>query len=243
MSAHVHAGADRRGAALGGRARPAAALAATASLGAVAWLLAVAQMGGMDMGVATGLGSFASFAGVWVTMMAAMMLPGAGAAVLRRARSDPRLFAVPLFLTSYLAVWALCGLAVYAVYAPHSTVLAGVLVMAAGLYELTPLKRHFRRRCRERLRSGLRFGLCCVGSSAGLMLVLLAVGAMSIAWMAALTVVVLAQKLLPERATLDVPLALALVGLGALILADPSAIPGLAPASGAMPPMHPLLPM
>ncbi|MHB8532644.1 MAG: copper chaperone [Solirubrobacteraceae bacterium] len=222
------------------RAGAAAGLAATSALAAASWVLAREQMQGMDMGVASGLGSFPFFAGAWVSMMAAMMLPGAAAAVSRRARTDPRLRGAPMFLLSYLAVWTLAGGAVYALYRPHSTVLAGIAVIAAGLYELTPLKRRCRRLCRARTGSGLRFGLCCVGSSAGLMLVLLAVGAMSIAWMSALAVVVLVQKLLPERAALDVPLALALLALGVLILAHPASVPGLMPSAAGAPAMHPM---
>ena len=123
----------------------------------------------MDMGVATQLGSLGFFAALWVAMMAAMMLPGAAPAVVRRAQAGGGVRAVPLFVGSYLAVWALVGVAVYAVYRPHGTVAAGALVIAAGAYEFTPLKRHFRRRCRESTRSGFGFGLCCVGSSIGLM--------------------------------------------------------------------------
>ncbi|MEU8984664.1 DUF2182 domain-containing protein [Streptomyces sp. NPDC048309] len=60
--------------------------------------------------------SFGSFFALWVSMMAAMMLPGAAPATLRRARTGGgRGRAVPLFVGSYLAVWALAGVAVYAV--------------------------------------------------------------------------------------------------------------------------------
>ncbi len=118
---------------------------------------------------------------------------------------------------------------VYAVYRPHGTVAAGLVVIAAGLYELTPAKRRYRARCRESTQSGLGFGLCCVGSSIGLMLVLVAVGVMSIAWMAVIAAVVVAQKLLPARAVLDVPVALAITGLGVLIMVAPSSVPGLMP--------------
>ncbi len=121
------------------------------------------------MGVATRLGSFAFFAALWVSMMAAMMLPGAAPAVVRRAHASGGVRAVPLFAGSYLAVWAVVGAAVYALCRPHGPVAAGVVVIAAGVYEFTPLKRHFRRRCRESVRSGFEFGLCCVGSSVGLM--------------------------------------------------------------------------
>ena len=137
--------------------------------------------------------------------------------------------AVPLFVGSYLAVWALVGVAVYALYRPHGSVAAGVVVIAAGAYELTPLKRHFRRRCQESVRSGFGFGLCCVGSSIGLMLMLVALGVMSVTWMAVIAVLVLAQKLLPAKAAIDVPLALAIVGLGVLIVIAPSSVPGLMP--------------
>ena len=86
-----------------------------------------------------------------------------------------------------------------ALYRPHGTVAAGAVVIAAGVYELTPLKQHFRRRCRESVRSGFQFGLCCVGSSIGLMLMLVALSVMSITWMAVITVLIVAQKLLPAK--------------------------------------------
>ena len=207
----------------------AAALAATVGLAAASWVIAVRQMQGMDMGVATRLGSFASFTAVWVVMMAAMMLPGAAPAVLRRTQASDGVRAVPLFIGSYLAVWALAGSAVYALYRPHGPVAAGAVTVAAGVYEVTPLKRHFRRRCRDSVRSGFRFGLCCVGSSIGLMLILLALGVMSVTWMAVIAVIVLAQKLLPARAAIDVPLALAIAGLGTWIIIAPWSVPGLTP--------------
>jgi predicted metal-binding membrane protein len=130
---------------------------------------------------------------------------------------------------SYLAVWTL-GVVVYAVYRPHSTVLAGAVAIGAGVYELTPLKRHFRQRCRESLGPGFGFGLDCVGSSIGLMLMLVALGAMSVTWMSAIAAVAIAQKLLPARAGIDVPLAIAIIGLGVVVVAVPGAVPGLVPA-------------
>jgi predicted metal-binding membrane protein len=210
-------------------AATAAALTATLGLAAASWVVAVWQMNGMDMGVATRLGSFAFFAALWESMMAAMMLPGAAPAVVRRAHASGRVRAVPLFVGSYLAVWALVGVAVYAVYRPHGSLAAGAVALSAGVYELTPLKRHFRRRCRESARSGFAFGLCCVGSSIGLMGMLVALGVMSVTWMSVIAVVVLAQKLLPAKAAVDVPLALAIVGLGILIVIAPSSVPGLTP--------------
>jgi predicted metal-binding membrane protein len=210
-------------------AETAAALTATLGLAAAAWVVAVRQMQGMDMGVATRLGSFSFFVVVWVSMMAAMMLPGAVPAVLRRAHAGGRVRAVPLFLGSYLAVWTLVGIAVYALYRPHGYLAAGAVAIAAGVYEFTPLKRHSRRRCRESIASGFDFGLCCVGSSIGLMLMLVALSVMSVAWMAVITVPMLAQKFLPAKAAIDVPLALAFIGLGILIVVMPSSVPGLTP--------------
>ncbi len=66
-------------------------------------------------------------------MMAAMMLPAAAPAVLRRAQASGGVRAVPLFIGSYLAIWALVGAAVYALYRPHGSVAAGVVVIAAGV--------------------------------------------------------------------------------------------------------------
>ena len=121
----------------------AAPLTVTLGLAAASWVVAIRRMHGMDMGVATRLGPFAFFIAVWVSMMAAMMLPGAAPAVLRRAHASGRLRAVPLFLGSYLAVWTLVGVAVYALYRPHGSSVAGAIVIAAGVYEFTPLKQHF----------------------------------------------------------------------------------------------------
>ncbi|HEV7523758.1 MAG TPA: DUF2182 domain-containing protein [Acidimicrobiia bacterium] len=210
-------------------AATAAAVTATLGLAAAAWVVAVRQMSGMDMGVATRLGSFAFFVALWVVMMAAMMLPGAVPAVLSRARDRGRARAVPLFVGSYLAPWVLVGVAVYALYRPHGTLVAGAFAIAAGVYELTPLKQRFRLRCRESVRSGFEFGLCCIGSSIGLTLMMVALGVMNLTWMSVVAVVVVAQKLLPARTTIDVALALAIVGLGTLIVVAPGIVPGLTP--------------
>jgi predicted metal-binding membrane protein len=164
----------------------------------------------------------------WVAMMAAMMLPGAIPAVVRAAQAGGGVRTVPLFVGSYLAVWALVSVVVY-LFRPHEAVAAAVVVIAAGIYELTPLKRYFRRRCRETVRSGIEFGLCCVGSCIGLMLLLVAIDVMNVAWMAVIATVVVVQKLLPAKAVVDVPLALAIVGLGTLIVVAPSAVPGFMP--------------
>ena len=207
------------------------ALTATLGVGAACWVVAVQRMrlNGMNMGVATSLGPFGFFIALWVLMMAAMMLPSAAPAVVKLALAGSRVRAVPMFVGSYVAVWTLVGVLVYAMYRPHGTFAAGAVVIAAGGYELTPLKKRFRRRCRESVGSGVEFGLNCVGSTIGLMLMLVALDVMSITWMSVIAVLAVAQKVLPAKAAIDVPLALAIVGLGALILIAPSSVPGLVP--------------
>ncbi|HYZ28900.1 MAG TPA: DUF2182 domain-containing protein [Thermoleophilaceae bacterium] len=157
--------------------------------------------------------------------MAAMMLPGTVPVVVR---TRVRVLAVPLFAASYFAVWVVLGLALYALHEPGA-VIAGALTIAAGVYELTPLKRECRRRCRQHVRSGVEFGVYCVGASIGLMVMLVAIGAMSVAWMSIVGAVVLAQKVVPPRAALDVPVALAIVALGVVIAVAPESVPGVMP--------------
>ncbi len=212
-----------------GTAAVTSALVTTLGFAAAAWIVALRQMNGMDMGVATRLGSLGSFLALWVAMMAAMMLPGAVPAVLRGSRADGRVSAAPVFAGSYLFVWTLIGLGVFALYRPHGSTVAGVVTIIAGLYELTPLKWYFRQRCRESTRSGFEFGFCCFGSSIGLMLMLVALGAMSVTWMTVIAVVSVSQKLLPPSVAIDVPLAMLIVGFGALVLIAPSSVPGLLP--------------
>src|SRR5215471_715176 len=103
----------------------AAALTATVGLAAASCVVAVRQMHGMDMGGATPLGSFGSFVTLWVAMMASMMLPGTVPAVLRHAHASGRVRAVLLFVGSYLAVWTLVGVMVYALYRPHGSLATG----------------------------------------------------------------------------------------------------------------------
>jgi predicted metal-binding membrane protein len=204
-------------------------LVVLASLGVAAacWLVSIRRMSGMDMGPATGLGSFAFFLGLWVPMMAAMMLPAALPAVSSAVRGAGRAVAAPRFVAAYLAVWTCFGAAVYLLYRTHGTTAAGVLVVAAGLYELAPLKRSCRRRCREGGRAGFTFGANCLGSSVGLMTIALALGVMSLTWMVVVAVAISLQKLVPPHPLLDGALAAAIVALGVLVVASPSSVPGL----------------
>jgi len=214
--------------------------------GAVAaWAVAVDRMRGMDAGPGTDLGGVGWYLGIWVAMTAAMMLPSAVPAarhVARLARGAPML----LFTGGYLAVWTAYGLLAYGVFrlltsfdigwlawnrgGPYA---AGVVIVAAGLYELTPLKRLSLRRCRSArhpvsaLRSGLAHGVDCVGCSGALMAVLFVLGAMSLFWMAVVAVAIFAEKVLPRGTRLAPVFAVALVALGIWVALSPRSVPGL----------------
>ncbi|HWG28187.1 DUF2182 domain-containing protein [Actinospica sp.] len=213
---------------LASRRTPTSALVLTATfaLAAACWVAAARLMDGMDMGIATTPGTFGFFAAAWVAMTAAMMLPGAAPAIARYAGTRGTLSAATLFAVPYLAVWTFAGVVAFALDRPHGATVAGATVIAAGCYELTPVKRHFRRRCREDVGDGLGYGLCCVGSTVGLMAMLVALDVMSLFWMALITLLATAQKLLTPKLAIDVPLALALIGLGILIVIAPGTVPG-----------------
>ena len=155
---------------------------------------------GDHMTASTGLAAFGSFVGMWTLMMAAMMLPGSVPAITSYARMHRRpVVAALVFVTMYVGVWIVFGIASYDVYRSDSTVITGVIAVCAGFYELTPMKRYARRRCQEQVCSGFHLGLWCTGSNAGLMLLLLAVGAMNFAWMSVIAAIVLVQKLVPAQ--------------------------------------------
>jgi predicted metal-binding membrane protein len=131
-------------------------------------------------------------------MTAAMMLPGALPAIRRSGRyAGATALAAPRFAAAYLAVWFAAGLAIFAVYTPPAPAVAAIVVVAAVLYELTPVARACRRRCRAERRSGVRFGAWCVGSSLGLMAAFVALDPMSLPLMAAAAAIALVQKELP----------------------------------------------
>jgi predicted metal-binding membrane protein len=142
----------------------------------VAWIVTVDRMRGMDAGPGTDLGGLGWFAGIWVTMMAAMMLPSVApmallfARISRERRGQGRAF-VPtwVFLAGYLGAWTAYGLAAYGLYrlvtafgtgwlawdraGPY---VAGGAIAAAGLYQLTPLKEVCLRHCRGPMHYVLR---------------------------------------------------------------------------------------
>ncbi|MDQ3992585.1 MAG: DUF2182 domain-containing protein [Actinomycetota bacterium] len=137
----------------------------------VAWAITVERMRGMDGGPGTDLGGLGWFLGIWVTMMAAMMLPSVAPMVLAFARISRHRAAagrafVPtwIFVAGYLGVWAAIGASAYGLYRVVERIEGGALawdeagpwvaggaLAAAGLYQLTPLKEFCLRHCRSPL--------------------------------------------------------------------------------------------
>ncbi len=228
----------------------------------ITWIVTVNRMRGMDAGPGTDLGGLAWFTGIWVTMMAAMMLPSAAPMVLlfhrvstERAKRGQTSVPTWVFCLSYLAVWTLYGLAAYGLYRlivrfdfgflewdRGGRYVAGVAIAAAGLYELTPLKSVCLRHCRTPLhfvmghwregrlgavRMGAEHGAYCVGCCWGLMIVLFALGVMSLTWMAAVAVLILAQKVLPHGERLTRVFAVLFLAAGIWVAAAPASVPGL----------------
>src|SRR6266540_7174192 len=137
-------------------------LTAVLILGAalVAWVVTVERMRGMDAGPGTDLGGLGWFVGIWVTMMAAMMLPSVAPMVLafarisrqRHRRGHVALVPSSVFMAGYLGAWTMYGLLAYGAFrlltgmgsgflawdraGPY---VAGGAIAAAGIYQLTPL--------------------------------------------------------------------------------------------------------
>jgi predicted metal-binding membrane protein len=226
-------------------------------LAGLAWWSTAGRMQGMDRGPWTGLGTLGWFLGIWVVMMAAMMLPSAIPAVTLYARlARDRTSLAPLVFTSgYLAVWTAAGLAAFAVAGAGSLVvgdsltwseggrwLAGAALLCAAAYQLTPLKGACLARCRSPLglmlgswrpgrlggfRLGLASGAWCAGCCWALMASLFALGVMSIAWTALVAALVALEKILPWRRVATGATSALLAALGALLLAAPGLVPAL----------------
>jgi predicted metal-binding membrane protein len=231
---------------------------------AVAWALSSGQMAGMDAGPGTALGSLGFFLGTWVLMMAAMMFPSIAPMVLmfariqegRRGRGESVPSGVtPLFIAGYLIIWAAAGLFAYAVFELGRAVvgdafawdaagpyLAGGIIVAAAVYQLTPLKDVCLRHCRSPLfflmnhskpgragavRMGIEHGGYCVGCCWMLMAALFALGIMSIGWMAFIAALIAIEKLLPWPRLASQGIAVLLVVLGLAVAFAPERVPGL----------------
>ena len=163
---------------------------------------------------------------MWSLMMVAMMLPSAAPAILlygrvRAIRGGDDVARTWVFLAGYLAIWLLFAiLAAFAqsLLAGPSMALSGetapaVLLIAAGVYQLSPLKsaclrecrspaqfisRHWRRGVTGALRLGMLHGGYCVGCCWLLMALLFVGGVMNFAWIAALTLIIGIEKLVPR---------------------------------------------
>jgi predicted metal-binding membrane protein len=254
--------------------------AARARLGLVALLFAVAavgwwwtagQMAGMDNGPWTGLGTFAWFMAVWIVMMAAMMFPSVAPTVALYSRmTKQRSPLLPLwYAAGYLLTWAAAGVAAFAIGVGLSSIsgdvfvwdrggrwIAGGTLVAAAVYELTPLKDVCLGKCRSplgllmgwwrdgwygALRMGAKNGAWCVGCCWALMASLFALGVMSIFWMAMVAGLIAVEKTVPWRQVATYGTAAVLLALGILLLTAPDAIPRLTTPREA--PMQPMMHM
>jgi predicted metal-binding membrane protein len=227
------------------------------AIAVASWWSTLERMEGMDAGPWTALGTLGSFLGVWIVMMAAMMLPSAIPTVaLYRglARERPRLCAL-LFVAGYLAVWAAAGIAAFAVartgrhfaggaldWERFGRWAAGATLLLAAAYQFTPLKDACLARCRSplafllgawrpggrgALRMGAVHGSWCAGCCWALMASLFALGVMSVAWTAFVASLVALEKILPWRRVATGVTTSLLVVLGLLLLAAPGFVPAL----------------
>jgi predicted metal-binding membrane protein len=200
------------------------------------------------------------FMAMWVAMMVAMMFPASAPMILAYARTQAGKRAegrpyVPtaFFVVPYVAVWTIFGVLGFAVARGVAEVagdsmwamdnlprIGGALLVAAGIYQLTPLKRVCLRRCRTPLAfmlsywrdgragamsMGLRHGLYCLGCCWVLFLVLLPIGVMNVAAMVAVAALVFAEKAMPRGELVAKVAAVVLVGYGVLAMLVPRALP------------------
>jgi predicted metal-binding membrane protein len=240
------------------------------ALAAVAWLLTSDRMAGMDAGPGTDPGALGFFIGVWVVMMAAMMFPSIAPMVLMHVRIQAErrergqavaIGATALFVGGYLIAWTAAGLAGYGIsqlgkaasgdvfsWDNAGPYLAGAIVLAAALYQLTPLKDVCLRHCRSPfmflmrhwrsgrlggLRMGIVHGGWCVGCCWALMAALFALGVMSLGWMALIAALIAVEKLLPWRALANRGIAVLLLIIGLAVVFAPASVPGLTLPSSA----------
>jgi predicted metal-binding membrane protein len=200
--------------------RDIAVISSVLGLAALGWAVMLAQRDLMAV-------TLPSYLGIWIAMTVAMMLPSAAPMLLLVDRLSHR--ATPGFLAGYVVAWGGFGLAAYAVSSRVRWHATAALLVAAGVHQLLPLKRACLRRCRNPLaflRShagepslavGIRHGMLCIGCCAGLMVVLLALGMMSLVWMTAIAVAILAEKVLPLGERIAPVTGAGLIGAGLVV--------------------------
>jgi len=202
-------------------------VAALTLAGATAWVGVALAVRGSESGMGASMGlSLVAFLGAWALMMAAMMLPAVApvASLYVRTMAGAGGARLTVFALGYLGVWALIGLPAFAVALAVDALAMGspglarggvvAVLVALAVYEVTPLKRLCLEHCRSplsqllhystyrgrlrTLRVGVHHGLACAACCWPMMLLLVAVGTMNLAAMLVLTVVILAEKLLPR---------------------------------------------
>jgi predicted metal-binding membrane protein len=210
-------------------------------------------MPGMAMAGPTGwsAGQLLLAVSMWWVMMVAMMLPAAAPVILLYARAAPAQAssvrpATGAFVAGYLGAWGGFSLAAAAaqdalqrlgVLAPMAMAtsakwLAAGILIAAGLYQLSPLKeaclahcrspaqflsRHYRPGAMGALRMGAIHGAFCLGCCWLLMALLFVGGVMNLAWIALLALLVAGEKLLPGGRLLGLAAGLGFIVWGALV--------------------------
>jgi predicted metal-binding membrane protein len=230
-----------------------ALVASLLAVAAGAWAVTGDRMSGMDAGPGTDLGGLGWFAVLWVTMMAAMMLPSISPMVLAHARVQ--IGTTPAFVAGYLLTWGVIGVLGWALAEGVRSLDLGVLawdeagpyaaggaILAAAIYQLSPLKNRSLRRCRNprafvceywrpgpvgALRIGIEHGRLCASSSWALMATLFALGLMSVAWMVLVAALIAAEKLLPWKEVVSRGIVVLLAVLAVGVAFAPEDVPGL----------------
>ncbi|MGN6575679.1 MAG: DUF2182 domain-containing protein [Nocardioides sp.] len=244
-------------------------IAVLLALAAVGWWWTVGEMRDMDNGPWTALGTFGWFVGVWVVMMAAMMFPSVSPTVALYARMSRSRLLPLAFTAGYLVTWAGAGVIAFLIalattraaqdalaWGNAGQTIAGVTLLVAAGYELTPLKDVCLGKCRSPLgtllgswragwaggfRMGLANGAWCVGCCWALMASLFALGVMSVTWMALVAGLIAIEKTIPWRRAATYLTATVLILLGVIVLAAPTALPGLTvPGQSPAPSMDPM---
>ncbi len=238
-------------------------LAVLLVLAAAAWGLLIWQAAMMDEDMAMmptmGMGA-PLFLAIWVAMMVAIMFPTAAPMILTFAsvqagkRRQERPF-VPtwLFVGAYLLVWSALGILAYggAIAAErlagrsmwlmdHGARIGGGILIIAGIYQLTPLKRLCLSRCRSPLafimsswreghggavRMGVEHALYCTGCCWLLFVILFPLGMLNVAALAVVTALIFAEKSLPIGRQLSWVAAAVLVVYGVVVVLTPAALP------------------